>query len=83
MKKIKIAFIINLIISALVLIGCIFMYAGITFMPAKTLLETKGIEMFKFFTVDSNILIGVISLIIAIYEYRLMFIFLAIVIISK
>ena len=72
MKNIKRSFIINVIISFLVLIGTIFMFSGVTFMPEEKLLETKGIEMFKFFTVDSNILMGMISLIMAIYEYRLL-----------
>lgn len=45
------------------------MFNGITFMPANTLLEARQIEMFKFYTVDSNILVGIISLIMLIYEY--------------
>ena len=40
-------------------------------MPAKTLLEASKVEMFKFYTVDSNILMGIISLIISIYEIKL------------
>ena len=48
------------------------MFTGFKFMPAETLLEVSNIEMFKFYTVDSNILIGIISLIFAIYEIRIM-----------
>jgi hypothetical protein len=39
-------------------------------MPDATLLEAKKITMFKFYTVDSNLLMGLTSLILAIYEIR-------------
>jgi len=48
------------------------MFLGIKFMPDKTLLEVSKIEMFKFYTVDSNILMAIISLIFAIYEIKLL-----------
>ena len=67
MKKIKISLIINIIIVLIVIIGNIFMFTGIKFMPGGSLLEVSKIEMFKFYTVDSNILIGIISLIFIIY----------------
>ncbi len=37
----------------------------------NTLLESTKIDMFKFFTADSNILIAVVSLILLIFEYKL------------
>ena len=46
------------------------MFTGINFMPAKTLVESTGLEKFKFFTVDSNILIGIFSLILLVYETK-------------
>lgn len=72
MKKIKISLIINIIIVLIVIIGNIFMFTGIKFMPGGSLLEVSKIEMFKFYTVDSNILIGIISLIFIIYENKLL-----------
>ena len=39
-------------------------------MPSNLVLEVSNIEMFKFYTVDSNILVGIASLILSIYEYR-------------
>lgn len=72
MKKIKLSLIINLVIVVLVLLGCIFMFNGISFMPTKTLLEAKKIEMFKFYTVDSNILVGLVSIVLIIYELQLL-----------
>lgn len=72
MNKIKISLILNIIIVFLVLIGSIFMFLGIKFMPDETLLEVSKIEMFKFYTVDSNILMAIISLIFIIYEIKLL-----------
>lgn len=71
MKKIKISLILNIIIIVLVLITSIFMFTGFKFMPDKTLLEATKLEMFKFYTVDSNLLIGAIALLFAIYETKL------------
>lgn len=69
MKK---SFILNIIIVVLVLITCTSMFVGFRFMPDQTLLELNGTEMFKFYTVDSNILIGIVSFILAIFEYKLL-----------
>ena len=46
------------------------MFTGFKFMPSKTLLEASKIEMFKFYTVDSNILMAIISLIFICYEIK-------------
>lgn len=72
MKKIKISLILNIIIVLLVLLGSIFMFTGFRFMPASDLvLQTSKLGMFKYYTVDSNILVGIVSLILIIYEYKL------------
>lgn len=72
MKKIKISLVINIIIALLVLMSCIFMFFSIRFMSEKNLLDASGATMFKFYTIDSNILMGLASLIFAIYEIRLL-----------
>lgn len=72
MKKVKISLIMNIIITILAVLGTIFMFTGFKFMPSDDLLQINSIEMFKFFTVDSNILMGIVSLILAIYEIRLL-----------
>ncbi|MBQ4031522.1 MAG: hypothetical protein II625_07180 [Bacilli bacterium] len=72
MKKVKKSLILNILIVILVLLGNIFMFNGIKFMPAQDLLTATKIEMFKFYTVDSNILIGIISLWLIIYECLLL-----------
>lgn len=62
MKKKKVSIIINSIIVILVVIGIICMFNDISFMGRSQILTTSKIEMFKFFTVDSNILMGLASL---------------------
>lgn len=69
-KKLKVSLIINIIVVILVTMASIFMFAGIKFMREESLLEVTKLEMFKFFTVDSNIFLGVISLIMIIYEIK-------------
>ena len=70
MKKIKISLIINILIVILVILGTIFMFTGFKFMPSKDLLVATNLEVFKFYTVDSNILLGIMSLIMIIYEIK-------------
>ena len=72
MKKIKISLILNIIIVVLVTVASVFMFTGFKFMPGESLLEVSKLEMFKFYTVDSNIVMGLISLIFIIYERKLL-----------
>lgn len=65
MKK---SLIYNCTIFILVLLGTIFMFTGYQFMSNTTLFNTGGLEVFKYYTVDSNILVGIASLIMIIYE---------------
>lgn len=69
MKKYKISLILNIIIFILVMLGTIFMIAGIRFMENDMVLTTTNIEAFKFFTVDSNVLMGICALIFAYFDY--------------
>ncbi len=62
-KKYKLSLFFNIIIFVLVLIGIIFMITGFRFMGEDKLLVAKNIEAFKFFTVDSNALMGIAALI--------------------
>lgn len=72
MKKIKISLVFNILIVLLVLLGSIFMFTGFKFMPSKAVYDLPKLEMFKFFTVDSNILVGIISLILLCHEIKLL-----------
>lgn len=68
MKK-KLSLILNIIIVILTIFASILMFTGIKITHgAEPILEVSKIEMFKFFTVDSNIFMGIIALIYAIKE---------------
>lgn len=68
-KKIKISLAINTLIVLLTLTATIVMFNGINFMhETKPLLASTKLEMFKFFTVDSNLLMGIISIAFIIQE---------------
>ena len=71
MKKLKYSIVINFLIVVFVILGCISMFTGFTFMKEVNLLQLHGIQMFKFYTVDSNILMGVASLVFLIYEFKI------------
>ena len=73
MNKIKISLIINIIIFILTLIATIIMFSGFSFMNMyKPVLETTKIEMLKFFTVQSNIFAGIVSLLFATKQIKLL-----------
>ena len=72
MRKIKISLIINIIIVLFTVSSAIMMFTGFKFMPGKDILEISKIEMFKFYTVDSNLLMGLVSLIFLIDEIKLL-----------
>ena len=70
MKKIKVSFILNILIVVFVFIMSILMFYGIKFMPQDNIGYAAKFEMFKFYTTDSNILLAICSLILLIYEYK-------------
>ena len=72
MKKIKISYVLNIIIVIFTIISMIMMFTGFKFMyGAEPILETTKLGMFKFFTVDSNLLMGISSLLFLIEEKKL------------
>lgn len=70
--NIKISLIFNIIIAIFTIIASIFMFTGFRFMDEEALLESTKLGMFKFFTVDSNIFMGIISIIFAVKEISLL-----------
>lgn len=71
MQKMKIAYIINIIIAILTVLASIIMFTGFKFMHGvEPVLETTKIGMFRFFTVDSNVFMGIVALVIAIQERK-------------
>lgn len=71
-RKIKISLVLNIIIVVFTIIACIIMFTGFKFMEGDLILETTKIGMFKFFTVDSNILMGIVAFIFSIQEIKLL-----------
>ena len=72
MKDVKISLVLNIIIVILVTLGSIFMISGFNFMAEEIPLIATKVEALKYYTVDSNILMGVISFIFIIYEILLL-----------
>lgn len=69
-KKIKVSLAINIMIVIFTVIACIIMFTGFKFMEGEYVLESTKIGMFRFFTVDSNIFMGIVALIFAIKEIK-------------
>ena len=69
MKKLKVSVVINIIIFVLMAVGTVFMFTGFKFTHGQGVpLEATKLEMLKFFTVDSNIFAGFVSLVMAVKE---------------
>lgn len=72
MKKLKISLIVNIIIFILTVIATIMMFTGFKFMKGmEPVLEATGFSLLKFFTVESNLFVGIISLIFSIKEIKI------------
>ena len=71
MNKSLIPVIFNLIIVLLVIFATVCMYTGFEFMGHATSLTADSINMLQFYTVQSNLLIGIISCVMMIYQWLL------------
>lgn len=73
-KKCRLSFFFNIVIVVFVIIATVIMCTGVEFMKNKyaPVLTASKISMFKYFTVDSNIFMGIASLIFMIYEDKLL-----------
>lgn len=60
--------IINIAIVVMVVFSLYAMYIGFNFMGKRGAMEAMGSEMFRYFTIDSNILMGICSLVMAVAE---------------
>ena len=68
----KISLTFNILIFSLTVIASIMMFTGFKFMEAEPLLESTKIGMLRFFTVDSNLLMGIIALIFAFNQIKIL-----------
>ena len=73
MKKIKTSLVLNIIIVIFTVFATICMFTGFRFMSGdEIVLEASNLGMFKFFTVDSNLFMGIVALIFSVLEVRLL-----------
>lgn len=71
MNNIKKRFILNIILFAFVLFATLWMMSGVTIAGTTSTLSAARWGMLKYFTVDSNILMGIIALWAAILDYQI------------
>ena len=72
LKKIKIASLINIVIFIMTLFASVIMFTGFKFMIGpEPVLESTKLGMLRFFTVQSNLFMGIIAAIFAIKEMQL------------
>ena len=71
-KKLKISLVLNIIIVLFTIFATIVMFTGFKFMDGGSLLESTKLGMFRFYTVDSNLVMGIIALIFIIKEIELL-----------
>ncbi len=72
-KNTKISLVLNIIISILVLFSTIAMFTGYRFMNGQeAILESTKLGMLRFFTVQSNLFMGIISLLFIIDEIKIL-----------
>lgn len=72
-KNTKISLVLNIIISILVLFSTIAMFTGYRFMNGQeVILESTKLGMLRFFTVQSNLFMGIISLLFIIDEIKIL-----------
>ena len=73
LKRIKISLILNITIFIFMIIASIIMFTGFKFMYGyEPILESTKIGMLRFFTVQSNIFMGIVALLFAIKEIKLL-----------
>ena len=70
-KKMRVSFVVNIIIFLLTIAASIIMFTGYKFMGDEIVLEETKIGMLKFFTVDSNIFMGIMAAIFAVKEINI------------
>lgn len=70
MKKMSISMIFNCVLFFLVLLATIIMFTGFEFMGTGVPFTDTKLSVFKFFTVDSNLLLGISALLLWIQEKK-------------
>lgn len=72
-KSLKVSYILNILIVICLIFSLIVMFGKINFMHMENPIdEAHSIAMFKYFTTDSNILVGIASLLLLIEERKVL-----------
>ncbi len=73
MRRLRISLVFNLLILFLTIVASIIMFTGFKFMNGpETILESTKLGMLKFFTVESNMFMGITALIFSIKEIQVL-----------
>ena len=74
MNNLKKSLMLNIMIIIFTVFSCYAMFAGLYFMSRdkEYALSSKNLSMFKYFTVDSNVLIGIASIFFVVEEYKVL-----------
>ena len=71
--KMKISFILNIIIVLMTVFAFIMMFTGFKFMYGpETTIASSTVGRFRFFTIDSNLLMGIAALLFIIQEWKVL-----------
>lgn len=70
--KTKTAFKLNIATFVLILFSTLWMFSGIRFGNAPAVLQGKRLAMFKYYTVDSNVIMGIIALYVATMQNKVL-----------
>lgn len=68
MNRLKTSIILNIINVIFIIFATIVMLCDFHFMTESNILDFPGVNDFQFFTVDSNILLGIASIVFIVYE---------------
>lgn len=71
MKKVRLSLVSNLLIFIFTVFATVVMFTGFKFMEGDLPLSINGLEAFKYFTVESNIMMGIIALVFFLFEIRI------------
>lgn len=72
MKRIRLSIVSNILIFVFTVFATVAMFTGFQFMGGDLPLAINGIEAFKYFTVESNVMMGIIALVFFIFEIRML-----------
>lgn len=64
-ENLRKAYILNIVTALTILFSVVWMFSGIKFFVEETELQASKLAMFKYYTVDSNVIMGIVAAIVA------------------